>query len=483
LTPWLFLSFGVDYWLFGLDPVGFYLHQLALAVMVVVVGYGLLRRWMAAPFAALAMAVFAVSNPAGAVVEQLMTRHYLAGLLLSLIAVTLALWARETGRQRYAWLSAAFYLLACTAKEIYVPLPGLLLLVLRRRSTREWARFALPFFIAGALYLGWRAWMLGPEHLLTGYGDLHETAPASPTDLAVGLSRALGWWPASATWIQPALLAWWFALAGVRRQYRALSAHAWILVLLLLPVAPVLQIVSPRNLILLSFYLACLTGGATACIAGRLHLRSTVARYALVAMLAALSTYPQVTKAPWAERVHVARYRLEGEHVLYGPTAQALADPIAPPWFYQGLAWIREEVLRSGPAPKVCADICLCPPSSWVKASNGALVSWTPVDSQCPEDLRPGAPLEVQIVYRYDPGRVEWTLGPYDEGKWYYIDARDFSRREIPPSGRLPYRLSGVLELLIEYRSPEGWLTRSDAIILDPGAVGADGRLVIRMLR
>jgi hypothetical protein len=271
------------------------------------------------------------------------------------------------------------------------------------------------------------------------------------------------------------------ALAG--RRPVPLLAALWVALLLLGPLLPVLHGVSPRSLILV----ALVAAGVTAWVLARMAHQSPPWPRRLAPVVAALLVLP----AP-ARVLHDAdrdagdrrRYRLEGTHVLKGPADQTLADPIGPPWYYEGLAWIRREVLTGGPAPRVCEEVCLCRDAAgWVRVSDGQLVPWSPPADLCHEEVREDAPLEAHLRYRHGPGTLSWRLGPYPSGRWSYIDLRTVSRKEIPAAGRFPYRLADALAIRVEYRSPEGWVTRSPRLVLDPAALGADGVLDLRFHR
>ena len=87
LTPWLIFSFEVDMILFGLNPTLFYLHQLLAIAAAAFMLYSCLRLWCLPVFAAAGAALFVLGLPTMLVAEQLMTRHYIEGLVFALVAV------------------------------------------------------------------------------------------------------------------------------------------------------------------------------------------------------------------------------------------------------------------------------------------------------------------------------------------------------------------------------------------------------------
>jgi len=87
LTPWFTFSLSLDLRLFGLEPRGYYLHQLLSLWLVSVTLYFLLRLWLPRLYALTGTLLFLVSAPAAAAAEMLMVRHYVEGTLLALLSL------------------------------------------------------------------------------------------------------------------------------------------------------------------------------------------------------------------------------------------------------------------------------------------------------------------------------------------------------------------------------------------------------------
>lgn len=165
-TPALLLDYRIDLALFGLAPAAFYAHHLLVFVAVAAASAALLQRhtgWLPAWAAA---GVFLAGAPVEVVAEQLMARHYAMGLLLAIGSVALWRHALETGRLAWTVASALLYLLSLLNKEVFAPLP-LLLPFLVRQPWRLRLIGLAPLALAAALYLAWRAAMLG--QLIGGY--------------------------------------------------------------------------------------------------------------------------------------------------------------------------------------------------------------------------------------------------------------------------------------------------------------------------
>lgn len=127
ITPWAALFFDSNLSLFGLDARGHYAHMLAVLWATAAATALWLRRWLDAPLAWGAGALFLAMPPTGAVAQQLMTGHYAWGLLFSV----LALWAfaRAVQEDSVGWAcgAAMLYGLAALCKELYVTMPAVLL--------------------------------------------------------------------------------------------------------------------------------------------------------------------------------------------------------------------------------------------------------------------------------------------------------------------------------------------------------------------
>lgn len=168
--PLFFLSFKIDYALFGFEPFWFYLHQVT-GIFLVSLGVYVLGRRMDRRAALLGASLFLFSGPALAAGHILMLRHYLEGAVFSLAAVICIVYSGSN--RRGLWAGALLYFMACLCKEVYLPLV-IAVPFLLTGSWNERARKTLPFIFMLFLYTVWRFLMLpgagvgpdmGPEGL------------------------------------------------------------------------------------------------------------------------------------------------------------------------------------------------------------------------------------------------------------------------------------------------------------------------------
>ena len=160
LTPWVTLSFDIDLSLFGFQPKWFYLHHVVSLWLAAVMFYFVLRLWLPRKFATFGALLWIVSAPFGLVSELLMLRHYIEGALFMLISVFLFVVALRKELFLLSVIAAIPYFFALSAKEIYVPLLFIILLL----PEKKWffrLKYSLPFIFTFLFYIVWRYQMLG----------------------------------------------------------------------------------------------------------------------------------------------------------------------------------------------------------------------------------------------------------------------------------------------------------------------------------
>lgn len=199
LQPLLSLSFGADLALFGLEPRGFYLHQLLAIALSGWLVQRIVALWAPAPLAYGAMALVLAGTPVAFASQYLMVRHYVDGLALFLLALWLVLLQLRGTGDWLRWPAALAFALAVSAKEVFVPL-GLLPLLLPLGTARQRWRAAWPWLVVLALYVVWRRFMLG--EFIGGYlpgGYLQPLTPALLGRAVLDAARLL--WPGPWPWL------------------------------------------------------------------------------------------------------------------------------------------------------------------------------------------------------------------------------------------------------------------------------------------
>jgi hypothetical protein len=162
VTPWFAVSFWVDHRIHPGSPTVAYVHTAISLYLAAVALYLVMVRFT--PWAvAFGTTALWLSLPSTVVItEFLSTRHYLEGLLFSLVGIWCALESRDTTGWRRALLvalAAALYLLSCGAKEVYVTATWCSIVALFVTS-RRWASAAVVT-ASGVAYALYRMVSLG----------------------------------------------------------------------------------------------------------------------------------------------------------------------------------------------------------------------------------------------------------------------------------------------------------------------------------
>lgn len=164
--PMYGLSYGVNFWLFGTNPVGYHLTNLGLHVVSTFFVYRIAlelvegeRRFGTAVTAGALFALYPVHPEAvtwiAGRVDLIVAAFYLAAFFFFL------LWLRHDGGL-YLALSLLSFALALMSKEMAVTLPGLLFLcaLYKRQGFGRAVIRALPFAVLLGAYLFFRAYIL-----------------------------------------------------------------------------------------------------------------------------------------------------------------------------------------------------------------------------------------------------------------------------------------------------------------------------------
>ena len=160
LTPWIIFSFEADVNLFGLETIGFRLHHLLSLSFTALASFFFMRLWLTPLWSFLGVILFLLAPPTWMIAQGLFLRHYLEGLLFSLISLSLFVIALRKENQKIAWIGSLSYLLALTAKEIYAPLI-LILFFMPESHFKQRLKYAISYIIIALVYLPWRFYLLG----------------------------------------------------------------------------------------------------------------------------------------------------------------------------------------------------------------------------------------------------------------------------------------------------------------------------------
>lgn len=393
-TPMLMLAYETDLALFGVDPRGFYAHHLLVFTLAILALYAWLRTFAPPLLALLGAAAFAVSQPAFTVVTLLMDRHYAEGMVFALLA--LILFRRAGGAA--AASAAVLYLVACIEKEVFVPLPLLVVTqdFVLRRGWRVLLRNAVLCGIAGIVYIAWRVFMLGS---FGGYGSsAGRTLSAQSWTVLTGTEGA-----ASLGVLAFAVLL--LALAARRAPLAALAIVAACAVFVVVPIAGLTSIDSRYFFVAVAVIVGC-----AALAASRAPLRSleTVVFAALCLALASGGVRHGVRL-----RGEMALWQRDGLYLWNAPAGGAPLFTGANGWYIEGIRWLRTAV-KGDVAPEAVASVPgllirgYKPPAAVARAYDVVRANYDP-----------SLPLHGRLERR---GAVlAWSLGPAGPGDAFFL--------------------------------------------------------------
>lgn len=465
LVPLEFLSYQFDLFAFGLRPRLFYAHQLTSLAGATVAVFVLLRLWFSRALALFASLLFVAGVPLTTWASQLMVRNYLEGLLLAGLSARCFVIAVRQGRPSLSVTSAFLYLGAALAKEVYVPLP-LLLLALREGDWRSRLRHALPHGLALGAYVTYRYILLGT--LLEGYG--WAVRPREWFGLVLSLPSKIArtfWGPlALAGAVMGICLA--IALAVLLLQRRnSLGVLALSILLVLTPIVPVSKATDPRYGVLAWLLLAVAFGF------GYRELPGGYAAFLLAAVLALATLI--ANRQEWQRRMEEAeRMSEEGRSFLSMPSGDLLRHPRIPAAAMNETRWLKEEFLGRPKGSGWFADdiyLCRTRPEGRIweyrepaKAVRDMTAQARDAAARYCASLQRAAPLSAR--FESFGGSLFWSLGPYETGKYSLV--LDRGVQSFPVAREDGYRIEPpLLTLMVRYESPEGWVTFSPELTMN----------------
>ena len=495
-TPLQHFSLGIDYSLFALEPAGFYWHHLLSLSLVIVLAYAVLRQFFAPIYGSMILSLFVISMPMVQVSNWLMVRHYVEGLLFSLISILLFIFALRRDSLKMAVAGSFCYLVATLAKEIYVPLI-VVLLWLPISSLQARFKLCIPYAIAAAFYALARIYMLGDD-LLSAYGQQGSTF-SDFIALPFNVTKNMGWGHWWQYFIVSGIICGFFlAVLGNPKKY--LTGIAIWTAVIFLPLVPIVWRLSffAYYLILVSLLASILFGISLRYLADKFADPAWRNVFVPVTFLALLL----VNLQPAQEEQSRIMTSMKAEQLQAGKILEH-QDP-ATVIIYDSYVADDFVHLRQRNAASL-GQINWCPRNDCLCAQHysglSALVfdgsDWIENDManvSCGIDPE-GRAFSASFVITM-PNTLSWDFGPYSatEGTYFIAASRDEFGQQlsvprvltVPPQGQFD-RCCGPFEesftWTVNFKSHEGWELISDPILLDPVAVSENGTAEIHWQR
>jgi hypothetical protein len=447
-TPLLIVSLKLDHALFGMNAPAFYAHQLVSLSIALLLEYCLLRLWCA-PLPSLAAVVVTMTGaPLLQIVPLLMCRHYIEGALFAFAATIV--WVVAMRGRGWPSISAAAYFVAVCAKEVFLPLP-LLLVVIPEGTMKERLRGLRGHVIAAAIYAVWRIKAVGLD--LGSYGVLGE--PGERWQLKVVLPwkivRELAGSASAAGWAAVIAVAACAVVAFVRLP-RARWPIAVAFVLSFLPLLPLAAAIERRY----AFTLWICAAVAVA----------FLPRAWLALAVAAVSLLAFRVDWPIAYR-DLLRMSDETRVLSMLRRDDVLRNPITPPTTMLELGH-----LTGTEAHAYYDELQLCAPGRHI----GRIFEYDAARREIQETTRAGLdrvcasivekPISVEIRFDREHA-LYWQLGPYARGQWAFVIAEGLVAYDVTPRGGFRRPGWDRFGMRVRYIAPEGWRTYSPMVPVD----------------
>jgi hypothetical protein len=484
LTPWVVASFEVDLLLFGLSPFGFYTHQLVAISLVAIACFMLLRLWLDQRFAFAAALIFILGLPTTAAANNLMTRHYVEGLLFACLAVYFCVRYLRQGQSKYLVVAALGYVLAISAKEIFVPLVFLIPLLAEGPNRYRVKAFS-AFLIVSAAYTLWRGFML--EGLVGGY-----TAPSQflNSDYLMTILRFMFGIPALLLGEYWQVLGLFYLLAlalVISKSKRAFVVVIGVLALELLPLVPIASISGisyPGRYYLLIWFTFCFSAGfCFKAIEGPIlnKVSAVKSKLVLLLLISAVVVYQLTSRHQFSTAIAATNAEFdvqaefiweEGDDKYFVPSNRLLSAF----WFVRGLQEMKGFDRVDSSMPNIILD------EMFLSGTTQPLYEFD-YDCICMRDVSETLKSRIEIQQALtDPEgamRVEmsfqnnvfkWNFGPYIDND-YYIFSDYIGVVRFPSQGEfLFYDIDGPLEVRVGHFPPSGLKTYSDIMLIEQGA-------------
>lgn len=472
-TPLEPLSLGIDYVFFGLNPAPFYWHHLISLSMLLLCAQVVLLRFLSPFVAVFALSLFVSSVPLCDAANHLMTRHYIEGLTFALISIHLFIKAHERDDATYAYGGALFYLLACLAKEVYVPL----IVVFMAASTgtaRERLKSLYPFLAAAVVYALWRFHMLDASGVLSAYPHI----PVTATDilfLPLSIIKTMGWdsfWPL----FMAGLLLLFFILFVLGNTRRGNFFIVLFALCVILPIIPVSSTLYSRYLIVVSFAYFIGTGMGLQYFHDRSFLkRIKTGMVVMVAVAAVLISVFHIQKHVRGWQGYGKEISVEGKFLLYNNDPKTLLVT-SHGHCYWAFSALRKTVLNLPQGPSFCVRDCSCAylhpdKKVWTNVNGQLFAEKGLLAGKHPEDC--GEKRELSIDFSYSHGKLKWQFGPYRKGRYFlFLKGWDSGLIQVKREGEITREFDLENDfILVKYESYDGWKTYSPALKFDRGAL------------
>ncbi|MBI4823261.1 MAG: tetratricopeptide repeat protein [Nitrospirae bacterium] len=154
--PLLHISFAIDYYLWGLNPLGFHLSNIALHAIGVALVFFLSLRLLKGPIAAFVSSIFFGVHPVNTEAVTFLSARNTVLCAIFIVSAFLASMRYKEGRAlRWLFISLLLFFFGLLSKEFAVMLPFVMLAgwFLEDKTQRQRFNVYIPYFVVLLIYL------------------------------------------------------------------------------------------------------------------------------------------------------------------------------------------------------------------------------------------------------------------------------------------------------------------------------------------
>ena len=473
--PMLGLSFKIDWLLSGLDPKGYYIHNLLSVLFTAAAIYIFLKLYTGALPALAGSVLFLLSPVTISLFSYSTNRHYVEGMFFAIL--TLYFYVKNNrgektnhlssssgngGRWGLLILSAGSFLFSALSKEVYVLLPAIAFLISGGNIAKRF-RSTFHLWVILCLYFIWRVLMIG------GIGGYPFDDLLTVRKITAGIYNLLANMPQFLFGHYSFIF--WIILSAmiITAQRRNLVKTGMIVIVLLLPVLPVLTMLAldhaiARYVFHLSVFLIF-----TGIVWGSETMKQRGwKRILAVSMLITVSAFFVIEDNGLKQRLSrdSIAWKKTTEEFLYSGREYVKARQ--PAWFYEGLGDIHEYSYGKKIRTKIVPEDNLIRYMSEERRKEIQSAGYNVA-------VKNGIEIRKDVIHgtiRLDAYTMQWDFKPYTTGRYLILKGR-FSglydyMTPVKKKGRYlfgkyyPDSRPDLFFMRVVYQSTEGWEGISD---------------------
>lgn len=486
LTPWLIISFKIDYFLFGFNALGYYIHHLiSIIILTYLMLYLSIKLTNNLKSGFVFLIIFFTGAPLYTVTEQLMTRHYLEGMIFCLLSLIFSIKYLETVKDKYLILSLFLYVLAAISKEIYVPLIGILLLIYFQNKIINY-KIIVTHLLVGIAYAWWRFFML-PE-VIGGYSTGSSDSSGFNIQKYISAYFKIPEIIFGKFWILPLITILILSISYILKNRKNVIFILIALIIILLPLAPLINYPGINNpdRYLFAFW-SFLSLFITISLFSVLnHINNNGNRFILFLFL--LFTIPSSANQSYKYREFAilmgnefdshAKFIIDNNSEINLFPSKLVLDSV---WFITGIFDLKKKILHKDNKISLIIDeifIKNIEKDFWTYSQKCKCIENNSFDLENTKkiltySIQLDKPLSVNLDIQRYPDRVEWKFGPYSMGTYEVLLPDSYSAIKFQKEGSLKIQIDAAkdISMILKYTDPTGWSTYSPLLkvgILNP---------------